>query len=51
MGKSEFAVEEDAYPVDDVFSASLCSGFHDRAIWEADVDGIGCSILASMVEI
>jgi hypothetical protein len=50
MGKSEFVVEEDACPADDVLSASLCSGFHDCAIWEGDVDGIGCSILAGTVE-
>jgi hypothetical protein len=51
MGKSEFAVKEDAYPADNGFFASLCSGFHDRAIWEGDIDSIGYSILVGMVEI
>jgi hypothetical protein len=51
MGKSEFAVKEDAYPADDISSASLCAGFHDRAVWEGDVDSIRCSILVGAVEI
>jgi hypothetical protein len=50
MGKLEFAVEEDAYPADDVFSASLYSRLYDHAIWEGNIDGIRYSILVSVVE-
>jgi hypothetical protein len=51
MGKWEFAVEEDAYPVDNIFPTSLCSGLHDHAVWEGAVDGVGCSIFVSTVEV
>jgi hypothetical protein len=51
MGKSEFVVKEDAYPVDNIFSASLYSGFYNCTIWEGNIDGIRYSILVSMVEI
>jgi hypothetical protein len=50
MGKLEFVVKEDAYPADDIFSTSLYSRLHNHAIWEGDVDGIGYSILVSVVE-